>query len=297
MSPEPLFADPAAVLTRQALQLRFQNRHALHPIENTLCAFRHLTGDPSEDGDGGLGFRSAEINYRAGAQGLPLPQVPQLPQSLVQLTRLTVLDFAGRKHLRRWAATHGHTCDEAEFQRRWQEQGRLGGAEHHVYYDEATDRWWKRFYFSINSSTLGEYFQRMRLHAALFPSTAYRLEGFAINPKSKALAPIVSQPHIAVDITAPPVSRGEVSAAMALLGCTPLQLRYEGIVDDGYFAYYHAPSGILVYDLHDENVVRMRLTGELAVIDPFISLARQGTWAALKLAEVGIGVPPDDPVS
>ena len=52
-------------------------------------------------------------------------------------------------------------------------------------------RWFKRLYFGVNHSTLGDYFDRMRLHAALFPETAYRLEGFTINPRSKALAPVV----------------------------------------------------------------------------------------------------------
>lgn len=35
----------------------------------------------------------------------------------------------------------------------------------------------------------------------------------------------------------------------------------------------------------------MRGTGELAVIDPYVSPIRQGTWAALKLAEVGVSFP------
>jgi len=59
-------------------------------------------------------------------------------------------------------------------------------------------------------------------------------------------------------------------------------------------AYLHPVSGVLTHDLHDENVVRIPETGELAVIDPYISLARQGTWAAIKLAEVGYPAPPDD---
>ena len=41
----------------------------------------------------------------------------------------------------------------------------------------------------------------------------------------------------------------------------------------------------------------MRHTGELAVIDPCLSLVRRGNWAALKLAEVNIPAPPDDPRS
>jgi len=273
-----------------------QNRYAAHPVENSLHALRDFTGHPSEVGDGSLGFESAEILYRAGAQGLPLPQIPQLPQSLPELSRLTALDLVGRKYLRLWAEANGATIDPAEFEKRWHAQGGLHGAEHHVYHDETQGRWFKRYYFGVNSGTLGEYLSRMRLHAMLFPATAYRLECFAINAKSKALAPIVSQPHVEVDIDQPPVSRKETSAAMALLGFESIQLKYNGVVDDGYFAYYHAPTGVLAHDLHDENVVRMANTGELAVIDPYISLARRGTWAALKVAEIGLRTPDDDPL-
>jgi hypothetical protein len=52
---------------------------------------------------------------------------------------------------------------------------------------------------------------------------------------------------------------------------------------------------VLAHDLHDENVVRLPETGELAVIDPYISLSRRGTWAAIKLAEIGFPTPDDDP--
>ena len=58
------------------------------------------------------------------------------------------------------------------------------------------------------------------------------------------------------------------------------------------FAYLHPVTGILAHDLHDENVVRLPNTVGLAVIDPYISLARPGTWAALKLTEVGFALPP-----
>jgi len=134
----------------------------------------------------------------------------------------------------------------------------------------------------------------MRLHAVLFPESAYRLEGFTINPKSKDLAPVVSQPHIEVDTTRPLVAKAETDDLMASMGFAPIQLLHEGLLDNGYFAYLHPISGVLAHDLHDENVVRIPETGELAVIDPYISLARRGTWAALKLAEVGYPTPPDD---
>jgi hypothetical protein len=79
------------------------------------------------------------------------------------------------------------------------------------------------------------------------------------------------------------------------MGFAPVQLIHDGIRDDGYFAYLHPVTGVLAHDLHDENVVRIPETGDLAVIDPYISLARLGTWAAIKLAEIGYPTPPDDP--
>jgi hypothetical protein len=83
-----------------------------------------------------------------------------------------------------------------------------------------------------------------------------RLAGFTINPKNKQLAPVVSQPHVEVNTSLPPVSKAETDELMSALGFAPVQLRYEGIQDDDYYAYVHPVSGVLVFDLHDENVVR-----------------------------------------
>lgn len=291
-------ADSPGDLTAEALRLRLADRYARHPVEKTILTFRDLTvGERErEEGDCDLSFQSAESIYRAGAQRLPLSQVPKLPQSIVELTRLSSTDRAGRRELRREVESRGAALGEAGFVEKWQEQGKLGGAEHHVFYDEESGRWFKRLYDCVLGSTLGDYFDRMRLHGVLFPETAYRLEGFTINIKSKDLAPIVSQPHVEVDTTVPPVSGPEVEALMARMGFEPVRLMHNGVQDDGYYASYHPATGVLCHDLHDENVVRMARTGELAVIDPSISLARRGTWAALKLAEVGIDTPADDPV-
>ena len=289
-------SGPLSALTLGALQLRYSHRYAVHPVENTLRTFGALLGSPGEESHSGFDFQSAEGIYRAGAQGLPLPQIPQLPQSVVELTRLRSHDQEARRHLRLWAEAHAATFDDAAFQARWEAEGRLGGAEHQVYHDEESGRWFKRLYKGINESTLGDYFVRLRLHAILFPETAYRLEGFAIQPKSKALTPVVSQPHVEVDTDQPLVTKAETSALMAAMGFVSIQLIFDGVVDDGYYAYYHADTGVLAHDLHDENVVRMKATGELAVIDPYISLARRGAWAAMKLAEVHLAFPPDDPL-
>jgi hypothetical protein len=236
-------------LTIQAFQLRSQHRYALHPIEAALQYHRAHAEIPGEEGHGGCGFEEAEAHYRAGAQGIRLPEIPQLAQQLRELSRLGPVDRAGRKSLRKWAEEHGHVFDEDRFLRHWIDQGKRGGAEHQVYYD----------------------------------------------PKSKDLAPVVSQPHVEVDTSRPLVTKSETDDLMATMGFAPVQLIHDGIRDDGYYAYLHPVTGVLAYDLHDENVVRIPETDDLAIIDPYISLARLGTWTAIKLAEVGYPTPPDDP--
>lgn len=284
-----------ADLTRQAFVLRSKNRYALHPIEAALQYHRAEAQLPDAEGDSGLGFAAAEAHYRAGAQGLRLPEIPQLAQHLRELSRLSSVDRAGRRALRQWAEDDAHVFDEDQFFQAWTAQGKRGGAEHQVYYDQDAGRWFKRLYYSVNSSTLGDYFVRMRLHAVLFPETAYQLEGFTINPRNKALAPVVSQPHVEVDTTRPLVTKAETNDLMAALGFAPVQFLHEGVIDDGYYAYLHPVTGVLTHDLHDENVVRLPENDDPAIIDPYISLARPGTWAALKLAEIGYPMPPDDP--
>lgn len=282
-------------LTSQAFHLRSQHRHALHPVEAALQYHRAAAEVLGEEGHGGVDFAEAEAHYRAGTQGLRLSEIPQLPQQLRELSRLGPVDRAGRKALRHWAEATGCVFDDASFFGHWEAQGRRGGAEHQVYYDADAGRWFKRLYHGVNHSTLGDYLIRMRLHAVLFPETAYRLEGFTINPKNRELAPVVSQPHVEVDTSRPPVTTEETDDLMATMGFAPVQLVHDGIRDNGYFAYLHPFTGVLAHDLHDENVVRIPESDALAVIDPYISLARRGTWAAIKLSEVGLPTPTDDP--
>jgi len=178
-----------------AFQLRSSHRYALHPVEAALqyhCSPAEIIGT---EGHGAGGFEQAEVIYRTGAQGLRLPEIPQLPQQLRELSRLSVTDRAGRKALRIWAEGNSGVFDEALFFARWNGQGKRGGAEHQVYFDQEL----------------------------------------------------------------------------------------------------HPVTGVLAHDLHDENVVHLPESDALVVIDPYISLARRGTWAAMKLAEVGFPIPPDDP--
>jgi hypothetical protein len=268
MQPEIPSADE--LTAHDAFRFRQEGKYAVHPVEAALRYHRSQAEKSGSQSHGGLDFESAEILYRASAQGLRLSEIPQLPQSLAELSRLGALDRAARSGLRQHIEIHGPVYGESLFLSAWEAQGRRGGAEHHVHHDQDLGRWFKRLHRNLHFTTLGDYFDRLRLHETIFPETAYRLEGFTINPKNKELAPVVSQPHVEVDISMAPVSKGETDALMAGLGFAPVQLRHEGIQDDGYFAYVHPVSGVLVFDLHDENVVRLCGTDELVVIDPFI---------------------------
>ena len=292
----PRTSLPLAALTRRALEARLNRSYDRHPVHLTVDRFRTCFPGPGTAGVDCLGFESAEGIHRSGAQGLRVSQIPQLPESVAQLSRLSEVDRAGRKAIRAWIESDGAFHDEGLFLAHWNGQGRIGGAEHQVHFEESSGRWYKRLYRCVLGSTFGDYFDRMLLHAAVFPETAYRLEGFTLNPRNRSIAPLVSQPHVSVAIDQPPVSREETRALMAGIGFEPVRLRHAGVVDDGYFAFYHPGCGILAHDLHDENVVRMQDTGELAVIDPYLSLARRGTWAAIKLSEIGIQTLPDDPL-
>ena len=249
-----------AALISRALELRSHSHYALHPVEAVIQYHRDPAENPGAESHGGLDFEQAEANYRAGAQGLRLSEIPQLPQQLRELSRLVAVDRAGRKTLRQWVEEKSFIVDEAEFFQRWQTQGARGGAEHQVYHDEDSGRWFKRLYHGVNQSTLGDYLVRMRLHAVLFPETAYRLEGFTLNPKSKALAPVVSQPHVEVDTSRPVVSKEETDALLAAMGFGPVELLHNGTADGGYYAYLHPVTGVLAHDLHAQTVDAMPAT-------------------------------------
>jgi hypothetical protein len=88
-------------LTEQAFQFRKEGKYAAHPVEAALryhCAQAEKSGSQSHSG---LDFESAEILYRAGTQGLRLSEIPELPQSIPELSRLGAVDRAALSGLRR----------------------------------------------------------------------------------------------------------------------------------------------------------------------------------------------------
>ena len=79
-------------LTQQAFQFRKEGRYAAHPVEAALRYHRAQAENTGAQSHGGFDFETAEILYRAGAQGLRFSEIPQLPQSIPELSRLASVD-------------------------------------------------------------------------------------------------------------------------------------------------------------------------------------------------------------
>ncbi len=123
------------------------------------------------------------------------------------------------------------------------------GAEQRVYLDDDT-----RYVIKLNDSVFYaywlDYFYNLLIHNYLFPETAYELIGFY--KEGEILHAVVKQPFI--EITEP---------------TNPLLVK-EFLVNNGFQLrknsdYYHSQAGIILEDLHDENVLTNK--GTLFFID------------------------------
>lgn len=169
--------------------------------------------------------------------------------------------------LTKWAEQNGLMLDSPEFWRKHQAANdyavQLGGEtidgmEHSVYSDG-------RFWFKANSAEMQRtwlrYFHRLALHEVLFPETGLEFLGFIKSDTSK-LYSVTRQPHVHALRGA---TQKEVETEMKLRG-------YVRISDmSNNPDYYNPTAGIMIDDLHDQNVVVLE-TGELVVIDPIPSL-------------------------
>ena len=165
------------------------------------------------------------------------------------------------KWLKYWAEKVGLMLDNEEFDRKWIEQGRRGETENAIYYDEPSNRWFKRNNLSYHTTYL-EFFYRLALHNELFHGTGYSLEGFVMNDGE--LQPVISQPHVKASAGASSV---EVEEMMK-------KLNYEKIPGSNN-DYINKQTGIRVEDMHDENVLRGE-NGDLFVVDPVIFMDDEG---------------------
>jgi hypothetical protein len=123
------------------------------------------------------------------------------------------------------------------------------GAEQRVYLDEDT-----RYVIKLNDSVFYEYwldyFHNLLIHNHLFPQTAYELMGFQL--ENNILHAVVKQPFI--EITEP---------------TDPLMVK-DFLLSNGFQwkknnDYYNTEVGIILEDLHDENVLTNK--GTLFFID------------------------------
>lgn len=154
--------------------------------------------------------------------------------------------------LRAWARRKQRLRDNLAFDRKWLAQGSIGGQENDVFLEGR--RVFKRNNLNFHLS-YADFFDRIALHALLFPGAPLRFEGFVEH--QAGLWPVMSQPAVRARRGA---NRAEVERFMGQLGFK----RTGG--DD----YCH-PEGILVEDLHDENVF-LDEADEVIVIDPVIYL-------------------------
>ena len=159
------------------------------------------------------------------------------------------------------------------FKEQWEAQGRMAGAEHHVYLDETSNRVIKRNIMGYHDTWL-QYFQRLAIHNYLFPAVAYTLLGFLEAPDMAGkmlLMPIVQQPDIHAATGALPE---KVLPALFMGGFKVTQNQWfvkSGITHDKWNRYLHPATGILIYDLLPKNVLLTR-DGNLAFIDAMIEL-------------------------
>lgn len=140
-----------------------------------------------------------------------------------------------------------------DFERSWKSQGCIGGQENDVFLRD--NRVWKRNNLSFHLC-FADFFDRLALHNSLFPGAPLRFEG--VTEHEGELRPVMSQPAVRASRGA---TRLEVEVFMRRLGFK--RVRH----DD-----YRHPEGILVEDLHDENVF-LDENREVVVIDPVIYLA------------------------
>lgn len=167
------------------------------------------------------------------------------------------------KYLRQWAEKQNILMSNEDFNAKWTTRGKISGAENEAYFDEDSQRWFKRNNLSYHTTFL-DFFYRIAMHNSSFPEAPVKLEGFVDNEGE--LQPIISQPHVRAERGATPE---EVEKLMTKIGFQkdPDPLKPHD--------YYNPKTGIKVEDLHDENVL-VGEDGLLYVVDPVIYLDDDG---------------------
>ena len=165
------------------------------------------------------------------------------------------LRLAETNALYAWAEGNKLLLDADDFTREWLAFGEIEGGEHQVY---QKDGWFfKRNNMAYHSNYL-EYLHRMVLHNYLFAETAVQFEGLMWYDDT--LQPVIRQKAL---LGVRGATRAEVTVEMHLRGFS------RRAADN----YYSLALGLLVEDLHDENVL-VDADGDLLIFDPVIYIAK-----------------------
>lgn len=222
---------------------------------------------PAYSGPGGKKLKIATTIAFRSHEAIPEDKAEEYTQHSEERKRVAGRNEISRlvkpieeKYLRQWAEAQNLITPYEDFEKKWTTQGKLGEAEHKVYFDESSQKWIKVNNLSYHSSYL-DYFYRLALHNTMFPEAYITFIGFVEDDGE--LLPLVSQTHVPSQRGATPQ---EVEIHMKNLG-------YENIPNT--HDYINKSTGIRVEDLHDENVL-IGPGDMLYVVDPVIFLDENG---------------------
>jgi hypothetical protein len=159
------------------------------------------------------------------------------------------------KALKAWAHEASLWVPETAFNEKYAQRYVDAGAEQKVYLKEDCRKVYKVNTGHFHGTWL-DFFIRFLIHKTLFPSTAYTLEGFT--EERGQFCAVVEQWWITAGRGA---SKGEVEAFLSQIG----------FVNTKANDYYHKEEGLVLEDLHDENVF-VGENGNLLFVDPVIYL-------------------------
>ncbi|NJL12406.1 MAG: hypothetical protein HC913_05015 [Microscillaceae bacterium] len=134
------------------------------------------------------------------------------------------------------------------------------GAEQKVYIKDS------QYVFKINDAiyyaSWEDYFHNLLLHNYFFADTAYQLMGFYL--KEEKLYAVVKQPFVKAD-------------ALTNLSDIKVFLNNNGFENTKNYDYHHPQLGVILEDLHDENVLTYK--GLLYFIDTVFYIDSNVFWA------------------
>jgi hypothetical protein len=157
--------------------------------------------------------------------------------------------------LKQWAKENGLWVEAIPFNKQYSNNFLDEGAEQKVYLNQS-GKTVVKINTGIYHGTWLEFLIRLILHLAIFPSTEYRLTGFSM--QANQFSAILEQPFVDIKAGA---SNDEIENFLSGIGFINLR----------NYDYYSAEDGILLEDLHDENVFKDE-QGVLYFIDPVIYL-------------------------